>query len=43
MCTREAFGERIAEQCIGTCRLGCPMQRRPPRRIGNVGDEVPGV
>jgi hypothetical protein len=43
MCTGEAFGERVAEQRIGTCRFGCPMQRRPPGRIGNVSDEVPGI
>ncbi|AWV48376.1 hypothetical protein DIJ64_10810 [Mycobacterium leprae] len=35
-------GERITEQPILTCRLGCPIQRRPASCIGNVGS-VPGV
>jgi hypothetical protein len=43
MFTAETFGERVTEQRIGPCGFGCPMQRRPPGGIGNVGDEVPGV
>jgi hypothetical protein len=39
----ETFGERVTEQRIGPCGFGCPMQRRPPGGIGNVGDEVRGV
>ena len=40
---RETLGQWVSEQRVGPRRFGCPIQRRPPGRVRNVGDQVPGV